>query len=143
MLMWRTQERAEGFFDEGGHYVERKDEDEDEKDAWFASAKGAPAGWPTRCIPQTGKRMSCPHRAAWLGDSAGQGAQSGWSHWLPRSAASGCLSRVALTPSARAWSLAGQGFQLRQHGWRSDRKWAGRNSSLSLRLTVIKEHCAS
>jgi hypothetical protein len=36
-----AQERAEGFFDEGGHYVEKKDEDEDEKDAWFASAKGA------------------------------------------------------------------------------------------------------
>lgn len=38
-----AQERQEGFFDEGGHYVERRDKDEEEaeKDAWFASTRGA------------------------------------------------------------------------------------------------------
>ena len=34
------QERREGFFDEEGHYVEKKDEEE--KDAWLASSEGAP-----------------------------------------------------------------------------------------------------
>jgi len=34
------QERREGFFDEDGHYVEKKDEEE--KDAWLASGEGAP-----------------------------------------------------------------------------------------------------
>lgn len=36
------QERQEGYFDEGGSYVEHnnKDEEEAEKDAWFSSAKG-------------------------------------------------------------------------------------------------------
>jgi len=33
------QERAEGFFDEEGHYVEKKDEEE--RDAWLASGEGA------------------------------------------------------------------------------------------------------
>ncbi len=37
-----AQERREGYFDEGGHYVEHrnKDEEELEKDAWLASSKG-------------------------------------------------------------------------------------------------------
>ena len=37
-----AQERQEGFFDDDGHYVERhdKDEEEAEKDAWFASIRG-------------------------------------------------------------------------------------------------------
>lgn len=34
------QERREGFFDEEGHYVEKKDEEEG--DAWLASGEGAP-----------------------------------------------------------------------------------------------------
>lgn len=36
------QERQEGYFDEGGSYVEHKNKDveEAEKDAWFSSAKG-------------------------------------------------------------------------------------------------------
>ena len=33
------QERREGFFDEEGHYVEKKDDEE--KDAWLASGEGA------------------------------------------------------------------------------------------------------
>ena len=39
------QERAEGFFDEEGHYVEKKDEEE--RDAWLASGEGARCrrGW--------------------------------------------------------------------------------------------------
>ena len=52
-----AQERAEGFFDEGGHYVERKDEDEDEKDAWFASAKGALCGALPRCMVSTNQHL--------------------------------------------------------------------------------------
>ena len=37
-----AQERQEGFFDDDGHYVERRDKDEEEaeKDAWFASTRG-------------------------------------------------------------------------------------------------------
>lgn len=37
-----AQERQEGFFDEEGHYVEKRDreEEEAEKDAWFSSTKG-------------------------------------------------------------------------------------------------------
>ena len=37
-----AQERQEGFFDEEGHYVEKRDKDEEEaeKDAWFTSTKG-------------------------------------------------------------------------------------------------------
>ena len=37
-----AQERREGYFDEGGHYVENrnKDEEELEKDAWLTSSKG-------------------------------------------------------------------------------------------------------
>ena len=33
------QEREEGHFDEGGHYVE--DKDEDDTDAWMADSEGA------------------------------------------------------------------------------------------------------
>jgi CD2 antigen cytoplasmic tail-binding protein 2 len=37
-----AQERRDGYFDEGGNYVENKnkDDEDEEKDAWFASAKG-------------------------------------------------------------------------------------------------------
>lgn len=35
-----AQERQEGFFDESGHYVEHKPDDEDEKDAWLGSEDG-------------------------------------------------------------------------------------------------------
>lgn len=37
-----AQERQDGFFDEEGHYVEKQDKEEEEaeKDAWFASTKG-------------------------------------------------------------------------------------------------------
>ncbi len=37
-----AQERRDGYFDEGGHYVEHKNKDEEEveKDAWFADSKG-------------------------------------------------------------------------------------------------------
>ncbi|BDA46148.1 probable CD2 antigen cytoplasmic tail-binding protein 2 homolog [Coccomyxa sp. Obi] len=36
-----AQERRDGYFDEGGHYVEHKNKDEEEveKDAWFADSK--------------------------------------------------------------------------------------------------------
>ena len=37
------QERREGFFDEEGHYVEKKDEEE--KDAWLASGEGLRTTW--------------------------------------------------------------------------------------------------
>jgi hypothetical protein len=39
----RLQERAEGRFDESGHYIENKDKD-DANDAWLASEEGAPHG---------------------------------------------------------------------------------------------------
>lgn len=37
-----AQERRDGYFDEGGHYVEHKNKDEEEveKDAWYADTKG-------------------------------------------------------------------------------------------------------
>ncbi len=37
-----AQERQEGFFDDEGHYVEKRDKEEEEaeKDAWFSSTKG-------------------------------------------------------------------------------------------------------
>ena len=35
-----AQERQEGFFDESGHYVEHKPDDEDDKDAWLGSEDG-------------------------------------------------------------------------------------------------------
>eukprot|EP00891_Asterochloris_glomerata_P005942 jgi/Astpho2/5942/fgenesh1_pg.00080_%23_134_t len=35
-----AEERADGYFDEGGHYVENKKDDEEEKDAWLASGEG-------------------------------------------------------------------------------------------------------
>ena len=37
-----AQERQEGFFDKEGHYVEKRDKEEEEaeKDAWFSSTKG-------------------------------------------------------------------------------------------------------
>ena len=35
-----AQERAEGYFDEGGHYVENKKDDADQTDAWLGSADG-------------------------------------------------------------------------------------------------------
>ncbi|KAK9818356.1 hypothetical protein WJX72_011218 [[Myrmecia] bisecta] len=36
-----AQERQEGYFDESGHYVENKEEDETEKDAWLTSGEAA------------------------------------------------------------------------------------------------------
>ncbi|KAL3136915.1 hypothetical protein ABBQ32_006522 [Trebouxia sp. C0010 RCD-2024] len=36
-----AQERAEGFFDESGHYVENKKDDADETDAWLGSEDAA------------------------------------------------------------------------------------------------------
>ena len=33
-------EREEGFFDESGHYVEHKPDNEDETDAWLGSEDG-------------------------------------------------------------------------------------------------------
>ena len=51
-----AQERAEGVFDEDGHYVERREEDEEEKDAWFASAKGARRLQSPACPPV---RLAC------------------------------------------------------------------------------------
>ena len=44
------QERREGFFDEGGHYVEKKDEEEG--DAWLASGEGAPNLLHFTCHPR-------------------------------------------------------------------------------------------
>lgn len=37
-----AQERRDGYFDEGGHYVEHrnKDEEDEEKDAWLATSRG-------------------------------------------------------------------------------------------------------
>ena len=35
-----AQERAEGFFDESGHYVENKKDDAEETDAWLGSEDG-------------------------------------------------------------------------------------------------------
>ncbi len=53
------QERAEGFFDEEGHYVEKKDEEE--RDAWLASGEGARVRrgrLPTRHLRRPGCRGS-------------------------------------------------------------------------------------
>ena len=36
-----TEERATGYFDEDGGYVERKDEDAEDKDAWLHADGGA------------------------------------------------------------------------------------------------------
>lgn len=38
-----AQEREEGFFDESGHYVERKPDTADETDAWLGSEDGEQA----------------------------------------------------------------------------------------------------
>ena len=48
-----AQERQEGFFDEEGHYVEKRDKDEEEaeKDAWFASTKGSSCLMQKACLP--------------------------------------------------------------------------------------------
>lgn len=35
------QERQEGYFDEGGHYVENKKDNDEDKDAWLNSDEGA------------------------------------------------------------------------------------------------------
>jgi CD2 antigen cytoplasmic tail-binding protein 2 len=39
-----ARERQEGYFDEGGHYVEHKREGDEENDAWLASEEGAGYG---------------------------------------------------------------------------------------------------
>lgn len=46
------EERESGYFDEDGHYVERKDKDEDATDAWLESTEGALASfaYPYLCV---------------------------------------------------------------------------------------------
>ena len=38
-----AQERAEGYFDDGGHYVENRKDDAEETDAWLGSEDGQQA----------------------------------------------------------------------------------------------------
>ena len=40
-LLYLQEERETGYFDADGHYVERKNEDEDATDAWLESTEGA------------------------------------------------------------------------------------------------------
>lgn len=51
-----AQERAEGFFDESGHYVENKKDDADETDAWLGSEDGKHQ--PSNCRPFLHKRSN-------------------------------------------------------------------------------------
>lgn len=53
------QEREEGYFDESGNYVERKN-DEDDKDAWLASDGGAQPC----CTQQVAACAALPDHAA-------------------------------------------------------------------------------